>query len=80
MPTSSSPAGGSASLRFEPPVASAVSDPTESEHDAFYTGHSSTSISAALGMAVARDRTGGRGTVVAVIGDGARQAAWPSRR
>ncbi|MGI6146390.1 MAG: 1-deoxy-D-xylulose-5-phosphate synthase [Firmicutes bacterium] len=46
-------------------------DPTESEHDAFYTGHSSTSISAALGMAVARDRTGGRGTVVAVIGDGA---------
>ncbi len=44
---------------------------TESEHDAFDTGHSSTSISAALGMAVARDQNAQRHKVVAVIGDGA---------
>ena len=43
---------------------------TESEHDAFGTGHSSTSISAALGMAVARDLQGEDYDVVAVIGDG----------
>ena len=43
---------------------------TESEHDAFGTGHSSTSISAALGMAVARDLQGKDFDVVAVIGDG----------
>lgn len=43
---------------------------TESEHDAFGTGHSSTSISAALGMAVARDLQGVDYDVVAVIGDG----------
>ncbi|HYF82847.1 MAG TPA: 1-deoxy-D-xylulose-5-phosphate synthase [Clostridia bacterium] len=43
----------------------------ESEHDAFETGHSSTSISAALGMAKARDLAGGNYSVVAVIGDGA---------
>lgn len=43
---------------------------TESEHDAFGTGHSSTSISAALGMAVARDLQGADYDVVAVIGDG----------
>lgn len=43
---------------------------TESEHDAFGTGHSSTSISAALGMAVARDLQGLKHEIVAVIGDG----------
>ena len=43
---------------------------SESEHDAFGTGHSSTSISAALGMAVARDLQGKDYNVVAVIGDG----------
>jgi 1-deoxy-D-xylulose-5-phosphate synthase len=43
----------------------------ESEHDAFGTGHASTSISAALGMACARDITGKKYSVVAVIGDGA---------
>lgn len=43
---------------------------SESEHDAFGTGHSSTSISAALGMAIARDLHGGDYSVVAVIGDG----------
>lgn len=42
----------------------------ESEHDAFGTGHSSTSISAALGMAVARDLQHKSYNVVAVIGDG----------
>jgi 1-deoxy-D-xylulose-5-phosphate synthase len=43
----------------------------ESPHDAFNTGHSSTSISAALGMACARDYQGGDFRVIAVIGDGA---------
>ncbi len=43
----------------------------ESEHDAFETGHSSTSISAALGMAVARDLKGEDSHVIAIIGDGA---------
>lgn len=43
---------------------------SESEHDAFGTGHSSTSISAALGMACARDLQGDDYNVVAVIGDG----------
>lgn len=43
----------------------------ESEHDAFETGHSSTSISAALGLAKARDLAGENYSVAAVIGDGA---------
>jgi len=43
----------------------------ESEYDAFNTGHSSTSISAALGMARARDLKGENYHVAAVIGDGA---------
>jgi 1-deoxy-D-xylulose-5-phosphate synthase len=43
----------------------------ESEYDAFGAGHSSTSISAGLGMAVARDLSGGANHVVAVIGDSA---------
>ncbi|HBR02847.1 MAG TPA: 1-deoxy-D-xylulose-5-phosphate synthase [Ruminiclostridium sp.] len=42
----------------------------ESPYDAFNTGHSSTSISAALGMARARDLKGEKYTVAAVIGDG----------
>jgi 1-deoxy-D-xylulose-5-phosphate synthase len=46
----------------------------ESEYDPFGAAHSSTSISAALGMAVARDLTGGDRNVVAVIGDGAMSA------
>ena len=44
---------------------------SESEYDSFNTGHSSTSISAALGMARARDLKGEKNQVVAVIGDGA---------
>ena len=43
---------------------------SESAHDAFGTGHSSTSISAALGMAVARDIKQQDYNVIAVIGDG----------
>lgn len=42
----------------------------ESEHDAFGAGHASTSISAALGFAKARDLRGSKEYVVAVIGDG----------
>ncbi|PCH85829.1 MAG: 1-deoxy-D-xylulose-5-phosphate synthase [Piscirickettsiaceae bacterium] len=42
----------------------------ESEYDAFGVGHSSTSISAALGMAIAADRTGESKRTVAIIGDG----------
>lgn len=44
--------------------------PDESIHDAFATGHSSTSISAALGIALARDLKGEEYSVAAVIGDG----------
>jgi 1-deoxy-D-xylulose-5-phosphate synthase len=47
---------------------------TESPHDAFGTGHSSTSISAALGMAVARDLKESNNKVIAVIGDGSMTA------
>ncbi|GFY80709.1 deoxyxylulose-5-phosphate synthase [Actinidia rufa] len=43
----------------------------ESEYDAFGTGHSSTSISAGLGMAVGRDLLGKNNHIVVVIGDGA---------
>lgn len=46
----------------------------ESVYDAFGVGHSSTSISAGLGMAVARDLLGKKNHVVAVIGDGAMTA------
>jgi 1-deoxy-D-xylulose-5-phosphate synthase len=45
-------------------------DRDESIHDPFTTGHGGTSISAALGMALARDRAGHDQNVVAVIGDG----------
>ncbi len=43
---------------------------TESDTDCFNTGHSSTSISAAMGMASARDLKGEKNSVIAVIGDG----------
>jgi 1-deoxy-D-xylulose-5-phosphate synthase len=46
----------------------------ESEYDPFGAAHSSTSISAGLGMAVARDLDGRRNNVIAVIGDGAMSA------
>jgi len=47
---------------------------SESEYDPFGAAHSSTSISAALGMAVARDFKGEKNDVIAVIGDGAMSA------
>ena len=47
---------------------------SESEYDTFGVGHSSTSISAALGMAVARDLNKGDNEVIAVIGDGSMTA------
>lgn len=47
---------------------------SESEYDPFGAGHSSTSISAALGMAVARDLQGENFETIAVIGDGAMSA------
>ncbi len=46
----------------------------ESEYDPFGAAHSSTSISAGLGMAVARDLAGGDNNVIAVIGDGSMSA------
>ena len=47
---------------------------SESEYDPFGAAHSSTSISAGLGMAVARDLKGGNNNVIAVIGDGSMSA------
>ncbi len=47
---------------------------SESEYDPFGAAHSSTSISAGLGMAVGRDLKGGKNNVIAVIGDGAMSA------
>ncbi|WP_257348014.1 1-deoxy-D-xylulose-5-phosphate synthase [Pseudalkalibacillus decolorationis] len=44
---------------------------SESDHDVWETGHSSTSLSAAMGMATARDLKGTNESVVAIIGDGA---------
>ncbi len=44
---------------------------TESEHDSFGAGHAGTALSAALGMAVARDRSGGTEHIVALAGDAA---------
>ena len=47
---------------------------SESDYDPFGAAHSSTSISAGLGMAVARDLKGGNNNVIAVIGDGSMSA------
>lgn len=49
---------------------SGYSEPSESEHDHFVIGHTSTSVSLASGLAKARDLKGERGNVIAVIGDG----------
>ncbi len=45
--------------------------PSESEYDAFGAGHAGTAMSAALGMATARDLQGGSNKVIAIVGDGA---------
>lgn len=44
--------------------------PDESEHDMFYSGHSSTAASSALGLSTANSMRGNKNTVVAVVGDG----------
>ncbi len=49
---------------------SGYSEPSESEHDFFVIGHTSTSVSLACGLAKARDLKGDTGNVIAVIGDG----------
>ena len=49
---------------------SGYSNPSESEHDHFIIGHTSTSVSLACGLAKARDLNGKDGNVIAVIGDG----------
>jgi len=49
---------------------SGYSEPSESEHDHFVVGHTSTSVSLALGLAHGRDACGGTENVIAVIGDG----------
>ena len=49
---------------------SGYSNPAESEHDFFVIGHTSTSVSLALGLAKARDLKHESGNVIAVIGDG----------
>lgn len=49
---------------------SGYSEPSESEHDHFVIGHTSTSVSLAGGLAKGRDLTGKEGNVIAVIGDG----------
>lgn len=49
---------------------SGYTEPSESEHDHFIIGHTSTSVSLACGLAKARDLNGGKENVIAVIGDG----------
>lgn len=55
----------------QPGGLSGFSDPSESEHDIFYSGHSSTSLSAAYGIAQANKLKNNKNYTIAVIGDGA---------
>lgn len=55
----------------QPGGLSGFSDPDESEHDIFYSGHSSTSLSAAYGIAQANKLKNNKNYTIAVIGDGA---------
>ncbi|MDR0630442.1 MAG: 1-deoxy-D-xylulose-5-phosphate synthase, partial [Holosporales bacterium] len=50
--------------------ASGFPDPTESNYDCFIAGHASTSVSAALGIAKARDHKGEKFKVISILGDG----------
>ncbi len=50
---------------------SGFTDPKESKHDFFKTGHASTAIAQAMGLAVARDLKGTDEKIVAIVGDGA---------
>ena len=45
-------------------------NPDESEHDSLTIGHTSTSVSLAMGLAKGRDLIGGKENIIAVIGDG----------
>ena len=49
---------------------SGYTNPDESEHDIFNVGHTSTSVSMACGLCKARDLSGGKENIIAVIGDG----------
>ena len=49
---------------------SGYTNPDESEHDLFVVGHTSTSVSLAVGAAKARDLKNEKGNVIAIIGDG----------
>ena len=49
---------------------SGYTNPSESEHDLFNVGHTSTSVSLAAGLAKGRDLTGGTENIIAIIGDG----------
>jgi len=49
---------------------SGYTEPSESEHDHFVIGHTSTSVSLACGLAKGRDLKGGKENVIAIIGDG----------
>lgn len=51
-------------------VVSGYTNPVESDHDFFTIGHTSTSLSLALGLAKARDLMGDKSNIIAVIGDG----------
>ena len=53
---------------------------SESPFDCFGAGHSSTSISAGLGMAVARDMQGKSNQVISIIGDGQLPVEWLMKR
>lgn len=55
----------------QPNGISGFSNPDESEHDTFFSGHSSTSVSAAFGIAQANRIKGNKNYAIAVIGDGA---------
>lgn len=51
-------------------IANGYTNPDESVHDNFRVGHTATSISLACGMAKARDISGGKENIIAIIGDG----------
>ncbi len=49
---------------------SGYTNPAESEHDTFFIGHTSTSVSLAVGLAKARDLKGEKSNIIAILGDG----------
>ncbi len=75
--TRSSRAAATASARCGRRAGFPLHQAGRERYDPFGAAHSSTSIWPRLGMAVARDLSGGRNNVIAVIGDGAFRRAWP---